>query len=521
MKKLFVFALLVLLSVSMFAVTQHLTILHVNDTHGHAWEYSPYNNPNVGGFAAVSTIVDMVREEVESCGGNVLVLHAGDYNTGIPESDLLDAVPDIVAMNMIGFDAVVLGNHEFDFEREILNEQMDLLAFPVLSANTVDEYGESAVAPYVIYEFENGLNVAILGLTTEETAILEPIFLEDWHFENAVETTEKYLPELEEKADVIVALTHLGYAVGRDDPKTTSDELAEAVNGIDVIVDGHSHTLFEEAPVINDTIIVQAGEWNQYVGRLDLTVVDGEVVDAEWGLIPVNMKNYLGKDEEGNSIFEYQGEEIIQDHKVLAVMDYFESLGSEKLNEVIGKTEILLEGERNDVRSKPTNLANLLSDCMIWKTGADIALMNGGGIRASINPGDIAYRDILTVLPFGNTLYVLQIKGNEVMDLIDYIITIEPGAGAYPHLAGLTFTNDNGEVKDVMVNGKPLDSEKVYKFASNNYVALGGDGYSVLGNIAAETGYDTGFVMADVVVKYVEHLGTISDYTSEARYTRK
>jgi 5'-nucleotidase/UDP-sugar diphosphatase len=107
------------------------------------------------------------------------------------------------------------------------------------------------------------------------------------------------------------------------------------------------------------------------------------------------------------------------------------------------------------------------------------------------------------------------------MDLIDYIITIEPGAGAYPHLAGLTFTNDNGEVKDVMVNGKPLDSEKVYKFASNNYVALGGDGYSVLGNIAAETGYDTGFVMADVVVKYVEHLGTISDYTSEARYTRK
>ena len=201
-------------------------------------------------------------------------------------------------------------------------------------------------------------------------------------------------------------------------------------------------------------------------------------------------------------------------------MNYFEMLGSEKLNEVIGKTAIMLDGERADVRSKPTNLANLLSDSMIWKTDADIALMNGGGIRASIKPGDISYRDVLTVLPFGNTLYVMQLNGKEVMDLIDYIISIEAGKGAYPHLAGLTFTYENGEVKEVLVNGEALDQNKVYRFASNNYVALGGDGYAVLAE-KADTGYDTGFVMADVVVKYVEHLGTITDYTSEARYTRK
>ncbi|HOO31947.1 MAG TPA: 5'-nucleotidase C-terminal domain-containing protein [Thermotogota bacterium] len=498
MKKLFILALLVLVSVSIFAVTQHLTILHVNDTHGHAWQFAS-GDQEIGGFAAVSTIVDAVREEVAACGGDVLVLHAGDYNTGVPESDQLDAVPDIVAMNMIGFDAVTLGNHEFDFERSILDAQIELLNCTVVSANTVDEEGNCIVTPYVIYEFADGLKVAVLGLTTEETAILEPIYLDGAHFENAVETTNKYLPELKEEADVVVALTHLGYLVGRDDPKTTSDELAEDVDGLDVIVDGHSHTVFEEAPVINDTVIVQAGEWNKYVGRLDLTIVDGAVVDHEWQLIKVA--------------------DVEQDPKVLAGMDYFYALGGEKLNTVVGKTDIHLDGERADVRSKATNLANMIADSMTWKTGADIAVVNGGGIRASINTGDITYREVLTVLPFGNTVYVLQLNGEEIMELIDFMVSIEPGKGGYPQIAGLTFTYENSEVKDVKVNGTPIVMDKVYRVATNNYMALGGDGYVVF--TKGDKGYDTGFMLDKVLADYVASLGTIKDYSAEQRYNRK
>ena len=512
MKKLLLFILLLIISISMFAVTQYLTIIHVNDTHGHAWQYSEFNNPDIGGFAAVSSIIDSIREEVAVCGGDVLVLHAGDYNTGVPESDQLDAVPDIVAMNMIGFDAVTLGNHEFDFEREILNTQMDLLDCSVLSANTVDENGSNVVLPYVVFEYETGLKVAVIGLTTEETAIHEPIYLDDWHFENAIETTKKFMPEMKEKADIIVALTHLGFQLDDDETKTTSDELALGVNGLDVIVDGHSHSLFEKPVLLNDSVIVQAGEWNKYVGRLDLTIVDGEMVDYEWDLIPVNLKNNLGKVSEG--------EEVIQDPKILAVMDYFLKLGGEKLNTLVGKTEITLDGEVASLRTKGTNLGNLITDAMAWKTNSEIAILNAGGIRASINVGDITYRDVLKVLPFGNTICVLQLYGKEIIEIIDYVVSIQPGKGAYPQISGLTFTYENGEVKDVMVNGEVLENERVYRIATNDYLALGGDGYEVF-KTKGENVYDTGFVLDKVIVDYIQSLGTITEYSSESRYNRK
>ncbi|MFW6248767.1 MAG: 5'-nucleotidase C-terminal domain-containing protein, partial [Bacteroidota bacterium] len=479
MKKLFVLALVVLMSISLFAVTSHLTILHVNDTHGHAWQ-----DGKSGGFAGVSTVVDEIKAEVEACGGHVLVLHAGDFNTGVPESDQLDAVPDIVGMNMVGFDAVVLGNHEFDKNREVLQKQMDLLEMPVLSANIVDENDENPITPYVVFEFDN-ISVAVLGLTTEETAILEPIYLDNWRFANASDVTAELMPELNSNADIIVALAHLGYQPGLEDPKTTSNELAAAFSEIDVIVDGHTHTLFKTPPVINNSIIVSAVDWNKFVGRLDLTIVDGEVVDHQWEMIPL--------------------EGIEPQPKVQAAMNYFLKQGDAKLNEVIGKTEILLNGKREDVRSKPTNLANMVSDSIKWKTDADIALQNGGGIRASIQPGDITYRDILTVLPFGNTVYVMELNGKEIMDLIDFMVTIPAGAGAYPHLAGMTFTYENGQVKDVKVNDKNIEMDKVYRLATNNYLAMGGDGYEILAK-NGDKGYDSGFVAADVLRGYIEHL---------------
>src|SRR6056297_2118336 len=494
MKKLFVFTLVVLMSISLFAVTSHLTILHVNDTHGHAWQ-----DGEIGGFAGVSTVVDTIKAEVEACGGNVLVLHAGDYNTGVPESDQLDAVPDIVGMNMVGFDAVVLGNHEFDKNREVLMNQMDLLEMPVLSANIVDENDEHPVTPYEIFSFKD-ISVAVLGLTTEETAILEPIYLDNWRFANAIDATQKLLPEMENNADIIVALAHLGYQPGLEDPKTTSNELAAAFSEIDVIVDGHTHTDFKTPPVINDSIIVSAVDWNKFVSRLDLTIVDGEVVDYLWELIPL-----VG---------------IEPQPKVHAAMNYFLKQGDAKLNEVVGKTEIHLNGERADVRSKPTNLSNLITDSIKWKTDADIALQNGGGIRASIEAGDISYRDILTVLPFGNTVYVLNLSGAEIMNLLEYAVSVSPGEGAYPQFAGVRFVYENGEIKDVKVNGEAIKMDKVYRLATNNYLATGGDGYEVLSK-NGDKGYDTGFVAADVLRGYMEHLGTITEYTSEARYNRK
>ncbi|WGS65997.1 5'-nucleotidase C-terminal domain-containing protein [Marinitoga aeolica] len=511
MKKLLVI-LLAVLTVAVFAAPTHLVIFHLNDTHGHVWPYSEYHNPDIGGFARIATLVNKER----AVNPNVLFLHAGDVNTGVPESDQLDAIPDFVTLHYMGVDAMALGNHEFDNPLETTFMQQRYAGFPFLSANFVTKDGRQLFKPYIIKNV-GGIKVAILGVTTEQTQVLEPLHLNGGKFLNVEETVKKYLPELKKKADIVVVLGHLGYD-GKYQPLgvqyTTSDQLAKDVKGIDVVIDGHSHTLMEKAAYINKTIVVQAGEWGKYLGRLDLWVENGKIVDYEWAAIPINMKKYLGKDENGNAQYEYVTEPIPEDPFIKMIADYYYSLGAEELNKVIGETKILLDGERTHVRGGETNLGHLITDALIWKTGADIALQNGGGIRASIQPGKITYRDILTVLPFGNTVYVEELTGKDIMDILNYAVKIPAGKGAWLHVAGVTYKVKDGKPVDVMVNGKPLEMDKLYKVAANNYMASGGDGYSML---KGKKGYDTGFVLADVVKEYIQKLGTIENYDNAPR----
>lgn len=507
---------LTIIAILIFATK--LTILHINDTHGRAWPWSETNNPNIGGFAAIATIVEEVRKEVEAVSGHLLFLHAGDLNTGVPESDMLDAAPDIVAFNMMRLDAMVLGNHEFDKPKEILAKQMKLAKFPFLSANFYDPEGIVKPSAYVVKDF-GGLKVAIIGLTTEETAILEPLHLKGARFENCVETTKKIVEELRGKVDLIVVLAHLGWEP-EGEGKTTSKQLAQRVDGIHVIVDGHSHTKFETAQLVNNVIVVQAWEWGKYVGRLDLEVENGKIVSHSWKLIPVNLKIHKGKDAEGKDIYEYVDKEYKEHFYVKTVLDYFKQLGDEKLNTVIGKTHVLLDGERTNVRSKSTNLTNMICDAMVWKVNADVALMNGGGIRASIKPGDITVRDVLTVLPFGNTLYVLKMTGEQLMKVLQYAATIKEGQGGFLQTGGLIWKSVAGEVVEAKVKGEPIDPNRVYTVVTNNYLAGGGDGYTMLTGL---TGYDTGFRLDSVLVEFIQTVlkGEIKDYDSSLRYIRQ
>lgn len=509
----FLVILMVVLALSVFAVK--ISIFHVNDTHGHAWTFSEYHNPDIGGFAVIASIIDEERAK----NPNVLFLHAGDINTGVPESDLLNALPDIFALNRMKLDAMAVGNHEFDKPRDVLKYQMSIAKFPFLSANIYKD-GKPFFTPYIIKNV-GGIKVAIFGLTTEETSILEPLYSQDLEFRNAIEVAKELVPMLREKADVVVALTHLGMGQEYEGNYTTSEELAQNVDGIDVIIDGHSHTKLEEAKVINNTIVVQAWEWGKIVGKLDLDVENGKIKEWNWTPIPVNLKVYKGKDENGNDVYEYVGKPYEPAMYVKVPLDYFAKLGSKKLDTVIGETKVLLDGERAHVRSGDTNLGHLITDAMLWKTGADIAFQNGGGIRASIEPGKITIRNILTVLPFGNTVYVMKMKGSEIMKVLEYAANIPEGKGAFLHVAGLTFESKNGKVTKVMVNGKPLEMDKVYKVVTNNYMAGGGDGYSMLKEAKA-TGYDTGFVLADVVVEYIQKGlgGKIDSYDDTPRYIR-
>lgn len=507
------------ISVCSFAGTARLTILHLNDTHGHAWAYDIFGNPDIGGFSAISTLVDSLRDEAEAKGSYVLLLHAGDFNTGVPESDLQDAIPDIVAMNMLGFDATAIGNHEFDNPREILNRQISFMNFTPLSANIFDSDGKNPFDPFVIKDFGD-LRVAIVGFTTEEVPLLAPLYLEGWRFEDVIQVSRKIIPELKNKANIIVALTHLGW---EEEPRagyTTSKELAEANVGFDLIVDGHSHTVFEKPPKIGKTLVVQAGEWGKYLGKLELTVTDGNISDYKWELIPINLRNFLGNDPNGNPIYLPIGKPIAKDRKVENAMDYFYKIGSEKTGEIIGESSIFLDGDRSSVRFRGTNLTNLITDAMLWKTNSDIAFINGGGIRGSILPGKISYRDVLTVFPFGNTIVVYYLSGEEIMEVLKFSATIAEGHGGYLHVAGISAKIENRKISDVFIGNSAIDKKKIYKVALISYLANGGDGYTMFAKWKSKK-YDTGYVDADVLREFISHLGKIENYDDKQRIKRE
>lgn len=506
---LFSFISLTLAPTPILARVYHLTVLHTNDHHGHFAKFDPYPVRDVGGLAAQSTLVNIVRAEVENFGGYTLLLSAGDVNTGVPESDMLHAEPDFKIMNLLGYHAMVLGNHEFDKPREVLMKQKGWAEFPFLSANVVKkDTGETLVDPYVIKEFD-GLRVAIFGLTTEETPILVlPGNVEDLEFKSPITTGREIVRKLRDEADVVIALTHLGfYEESGAICKAAGDfRLARAVPGIDVIVGGHSHTEVRNPKVIGNTLIVQAGEWSKYVGRLDLTIDSDadKITEYSYQLIPVNMKirvKYNNK-----KYYMYADKGYVEDEEILEAMKPYMQKVGKLLSQPVGEALLKLDGDRNLVRFQETNLANLVTDSMRAKTRAEIAFQNAGGIRADIAPGLITYRDILAVLPFGNTLVLMNMTGRQIMDVLDYAATVRPGHGGFLHVSGIRWTNNRGRAENVMVGGAPLDLAKMYRVVTNTFMASGGDGYAMLKQIPQ---LDTGFVDADCLREYIKRAGKV------------
>jgi 5'-nucleotidase / UDP-sugar diphosphatase len=484
-----------------------LTIVHTNDHHGH---FMKFGNA-VGGLAAQSTIVNVIRAEVmgaKDAPGFVMVLSAGDINTGVPESDLMEAEPDIQLMNMIGYDAMALGNHEFDNPRKVLMDQMGWAEFPFISANVVRaETGEPLVEPYIIKEYD-GLKVAILGLITAQTPILVMAGnVADLIFKNPIDVAKEYVPKLKAEADLVVVLSHLGF-YQEGSGQIGDIELAKAVPEIDVIVGGHSHTKLATPEIVGNTIIVQTGGYSEQVGRLDL-VVDSEankVVSHAGKLISVNGKKSLTFKEKTYLVYAEQG--YVEDAEVLKATQPYLTKAGDLLVQPIGKALVDLDGKRENVRSQETNLGNLVTDAMRAKVDAEVGFMNGGGIRATIPAGIISYRDVLTVLPFGNTISVVTMTGEQIMQVLDMAVAVKPGAGAFLHVSGLKWTlnRTTGKAENVMVGDAQLDPQKTYKAVTNNFMATGGDGYVPF---TALPQYDSGFVLADALMEYIKNAGNV------------
>lgn len=494
--------------------TYRITILHTNDHHGRFWK----NRDGEYGMAARKTVIDNIRSEVKAQGGYSLLLDGGDVNTGVPESDLQDAVPDFRGMNLLGYDAMAVGNHEFDKPPTVLKMQRDLATFPMLSAN-IYRKGERMFDPYKMFNL-GGVRVAVVGLTTEDTQkMVHPDNIRDIEFRSPIQEAAKVVPELRGKADVVIATTHMGhYADGNHGTQAAGDvEMARAVKGIDLVVGGHTQNpacmkaenVVDSAYVPgneckpdrqNGTWIVQAHEWGKYVGRADFEYRNGEFKLVKYALIPVNLKKSVKAADGKTSLVTYTPE-IAENKDMLALLQPFQEFGQKQLLVEVGSSDGKLEGDRSVVRTKQTSLGIMIGQAMMEKTRADFAVMNSGGVRDSLPAGKLNYKDVLTVHPFGNTVCVVDLTGKEVMDFLNVAVKMSPGSGAFPQFAGVKLVVESNTVKDASIQGKAIDPSKTYRMAVNNFVAAGGDGYPKLNT--HKSYFDTGFVDADVLRSYI------------------
>lgn len=502
--------------------TYRITILHTNDNHGRFWQ----NQNGEYGMAARKTLLDNIRAEVKAEGGTTLLLSGGDINTGVPESDLQDAEPDFKGMNLLGYDAMALGNHEFDNPLDVLRKQQQWAKFPMLSANIYDKKtGKRLFKPYQIFE-QQGIKIAVIGLTTEDTAkIGNPEYIGAIEFRDPKAEAKKVIAELEknEKPDVIIAATHMGhYENGQRGINAPGDvALARYMQpgDLDMIVGGHSQEpVCMESPNKNNsnfkpgdkctpdqqngTWIVQAHEWGKYVGRADFEFQNGELNLISYDLVPVNLKKKIKLDD-GSQKQVFIQNKIQQNPQVLSFLTPFQEKGQAQLMVKIAESNGKLEGDRSVVRFKQTNLGRLIAASHMQRAKADFAVMNSGGVRDSINGGDITYKDVLTVQPFGNIVSYVDMSGKDVLDYLNVVATKPVDSGAYAQFYGITMTVANGQVSNVKIGGKPLLMNKTYRFTVPSFNAAGGDGYP---KINKHPGYvNTGFVDAEVLQEFLQN----------------
>lgn len=538
-----------------------LTILHTNDTHS-----------QLENMARQATLVQEIQLQVP----NVILLHAGDAVLGTLYYTVHKGLAEAWVLREMGFTAMTLGNHEFNEGPAGLAKFADAVGIPLLSAN-FDFTGEpllvGKVLPYIVVEV-GGRKVGILGLTTETTS---------WssnpgpniRIGDALAAARWAVAELQALGvNVIVALTHLGWE--RD------LELIQSVTGIDIVVGGHSHTLPTEYPYlverklvnintapseeletlrgigpvlaqriieyreakggfktleevmevrgigpaifagIRDRIsledatvpglVVQAGERGSHLGRLTVTFDDQGVLQSWTGeLLPVDKAPL--------------------DPRIEAKLAEFRAPIDALKTERVGETRVLLDGDRGRVRTRETNLGNLIADAMLWKAagaGAQIAIQNGGGIRASIPAGPITLGQVLEVLPFGNYLVVLALTGEQILAALENGVSqVENVAGRFPQVAGLRFTWDPTKPAGSRIVSaevltpdgyRPIRRASTYKVVTNNFLAGGGDGYTVLAE--AKEKIVLGFVDAEVLAEYLRARSPVSPEV-EGRITER
>ena len=498
-------------------LTGKLVILHTNDIHGYA--VTDPAEPSVG-YAQIK----QYKTDAANLGASVLLLDAGDASQGQPIVNLSKGANAFAFMNAAGYDAMCPGNHEFDWGVDQFLQNAETAAFPVLCADLMRTSDKTLYfEPYKIFE-AGDYKVGVIGLDTPETITkVNPALMHNVSFlmtDELYACVQKYVDELRaEGCNLVVVLGHLGV----DDESTGNRSLDVIGNttGIDLFIDGHSHVVLNEkveqkhdegAENVPTTLLVSTGCFGHAIGEV---VFDGEKLSASlFAAQPTRVAAAYG-DAEVSALIEGIDEEI-----------------DKELSVAFAKTEVLLDGNKAPgVRTQETNLGDFCTDAMLWQANEAYnqpvvaAFNNGGGIRASIQIGDVTMKDMKTVFPYGNTLQIMTLKGSELLELLEASSFCTPDPiGGFLQVAGIKYTIDatvpyekgdqypdstyyapakpGSRVTIDSIGDEPFDPEKDYVIVTNDFSAAGGDQSYVLKYANQQTGYNTGIALEDALIDY-------------------
>ena len=473
-------------------------ILHTNDVHG-----------AIEGYAYITAL----KADYEAKGAEVILVDAGDYSQGevyVSDTKGLDAVE---MMNVTGYDVVTLGNHEFDYGYAQLKENMTKADFKILCANVYGEDGTPIFDANYTYTTKSGVKIGFFGMETPEAQTkANPALIKGLKFDTDLKAVaEKQLEALKDD-DVVIALSHLG--VDDSSKPYTSYDLYNAAKGIDFIIDGHSHSVMIKG---------KNGEPIQSTG-------------TKFANIGVIVIDDASKKIESNSLYEIK-EDTAKDAAVAAAAQKIIDRIDKEYGAVFAKSKVELNGAKapNGNRDGETNNGDLITDAMLWKVMQNkegltvnedhvVAITNGGGIRAAIKVGDVTKKDIKTVLPFGNTIEVIYVTGNELLEALEASTFCVPESiGGFPQVSGISYTISTGAVYDAnaetypastyygpksinrvtinSINGKDFKANDTYAVVTNNFCAEGGDTYYAFA--AATSKFDTGVTLDMAVMDYI------------------
>ncbi|MBP1875077.1 5'-nucleotidase [Ensifer adhaerens] len=519
-----------LMTASIFALSSgaafadyELNILHINDLHSRIESINKFDstcsaeeegkNECFGGVARLKSLIDQKRQDLS--GKNVLLLNAGDNFQGSLFFTTYKGLAEAEFLNLMKFDAMTVGNHEFDESEDGLVGFLEKVEFPVVTANVLPSYKSKIgdrIKPSIVLEV-GGQKVGIVGAVANDTPELSSpgpdILIGD-----DVATTTAAVEELKKQGvDKIIALTHVGY------PRDLA--AIAKIPDVDVVVGGHSHSLLSNTdekaegpyPTMVDNPggykvpVVQAASYSKYLGDLVVTFDDKGVVKAAKG-DPILVDS-----------------SIKPDQSVLTRVAELAKPIEELRSKIIGKTEAPIDGSRDNCRAKECEMGSLVADAMLDRVkgqGVTIAITNGGGLRASIDAGDVSMGEAITVLPFQNTVATFQLKGADIQTALENGLSkLEEAGGRFPQVAGLKYSFDRSkpvgsrvvsvEVKDGEAYG-PLDPAKTYSLVTNNYMRNGGDGYDVF-KTKGENAYDYGPGLETVLADYLAAHQPFKPYT--------